>query len=111
MIRLATLAVLIGLYAVPAAAAEYRNSDCMFFDDDTNTIETGPCVLRSAGRTDPYTVTWPNGQKVSAQLVREAEGSRASMMLAGKPAIGFELTRYRYTIVSTDMKTILEIHW
>jgi hypothetical protein len=100
-------------------AADRKASRCIYSDLSSTTYADGPCVLRDTpaapGKLAAYTVSWPGGGASRANLRlgvvadKQGEGASQELTVDGVPAVGFEMTRGRYLIVTKDTRRALII--
>ena len=116
---LRSLFVFVSLFlSCQAQAAERRASRCIYSDLSNTSYADGPCRLRDVpaaqGKLAAYTVTWPGGAspenlRLAVVVDKQGEGASQNLSLDGRPAVGFEMTRGRYLIVTKDTQRALII--
>ena len=101
-----------------AQAAERRASRCIYSDLSNTSYADGPCRLRDVpvaqGKLAAYTVTWPEGAspgdlRLVVVVDKQGEGAGQDLLLDGRPAVGFEMTKRRYFKVTKDIQRALII--
>ena len=102
----------------PAQAAERKVGRCVYSGLSNTSYADGPCMLRDlatpAGKLAAYNVSWPEGAspvnlRLSVIVEKQGQGASQELTMDGRPAVGFEMTRGRYLIVTKDARRALII--
>lgn len=102
----------------PAQAAERNAGRCIYSDLSNTSYADGPCSLRDLaavpGKLAAYNVSWPTGAtpgnlRLSVIVEKQGQGASQELTMDGRPAVGFEMTRGRYLIVTKDAQRALII--